>query len=99
MDPFNQNDLENIEEMLDRATTSIDPSNYEVQILQRFNSFFPPALDDTLNHEAYANKVEYTFTSATHGEMKMNILRNVSAFGINPQDGSKMIYTTYIEDF
>lgn len=50
MEPFNQSDLENIEDMLDKVFTSIDPANFEVQILEIFNQIFPLALNDSLNH-------------------------------------------------
>lgn len=37
MDPFNQTDLENIQNILDTVTAQIDPSNFKTQILQVFN--------------------------------------------------------------
>jgi hypothetical protein len=33
LEPFNQGDLENLEDMLDKVFSSIDPANLEVQIL------------------------------------------------------------------
>lgn len=50
MDPFNQTDLENIQNMLDNITVQIDPSNFKSQILETFNQIFPLALNDSLNH-------------------------------------------------
>ena len=37
-------------EMMDRAFQNIKPGNIEYQILQNFNSLFPFALNDSLNH-------------------------------------------------
>jgi hypothetical protein len=33
LEPFNQSDLENMEDMLDKVFKSIEPANFEVQIL------------------------------------------------------------------
>ena len=40
MDPFNQTDLDNIQNILDNITVQIDPSNYKTQILQVFNQTY-----------------------------------------------------------
>ena len=73
-----------MEDMLDKVFTSIDPSNFEVQILQIFNQIFPLALNDSLNHEIFGDKINYTYNSNTHGELKMNIIHKLYGFGIQP---------------
>jgi hypothetical protein len=98
MEPFNQSDLENIEDMLDEVFTAIDPANFEVQILEIFNQVFPLALNDSLNHETFGEKINYTYFSNSHGEMKMNIIRELHDFGVNPETGYKVVFVTKIEN-
>jgi hypothetical protein len=99
MEPFNQSDLENMEDMLDKVFTSIDPANFEVQILELFNQIFPLALADSLNHELFGENIAYSFHSNTHGEMKMNIIHKVYNFGISPETGYRMVFVTEIENW
>ncbi len=99
MEPFNQTDLANIEDMLDQATSNIDPANIEAQILATFNQIFPLALNDSLNHEVFGEKINYTFYSNTHGEMKMNIIHKLYGFGVDPETGYKVIFVTEIENY
>jgi hypothetical protein len=61
MDPFNQTDASNIEDMLNNATTGMDPANLKSQILPVFNQIFPLALNESLNHEVYGEIVNYTY--------------------------------------
>ena len=82
--------------MLDKVFTSIDPANFEVQILEIFNQIFPLALTDSLNHELFGENIPYSFHSNTHGEMKMNIIHKVYNFGIDPEYGYRMVFVTEI---
>lgn len=94
-----QADVEIMQNMLDTATTSIDPSNIKVQMLEVFNQIFPLAMDDSLNHEIYGEKINYTYHSSSHGELAMNIVHQVQTFGVSPESGYKMIFITKIENF
>ena len=53
MEPYNDTDLTHIQDMLDHATSGISPNNAKHQILMTFNEIFPPALNDSLNHEIF----------------------------------------------
>lgn len=53
MEPYNDTDLQHLQEMLNNATTNIDPVNVKSQILPTFNQIFSPALNDSLNHEIF----------------------------------------------
>lgn len=79
-----QADVEIMQNMLDTATTNIDPSNIKVQMLEVFNQIFPLAMDDSLNHEIYGEKINYTYHSSSHGELAMNIVHQVQTFGVSP---------------
>lgn len=70
-----------------------------MQILEIFNQIFPLALNDSLNHEIFGEKVNYTYYSNTHGEMKMNIVHQVHDFDIKPVTGYKVIFVTKIENW
>ena len=59
--PFNQTDLDALSDMLDRAFQNISPSNLESQILDKFNTIFPRALNDSLNHQAFSKKIQYSY--------------------------------------
>jgi hypothetical protein len=84
MDPYNQTDLENMQNILDNITVQIDPSNFKSQILEVFNQIFPLALNDSLNHEVFGETINYTYYSNTHGEMKMNIVHQLWNVKIDP---------------
>lgn len=99
MEPFNQSDLENIEDMLDKVFSAIEPANFEVQILEIFNQIFPLALDDSLNHEVFGQNINYSFNSNTHGEMKMNIVHKLYEFAVTPELGYKVVFVTEIENW
>ena len=99
MEPFNDTDLFHLQEMLDNATTNIDPVNLKSQFLPTFNQIFPPALNDSLNHEIFGEAINYTYHSSTHGEMKMNIIHQLHGLGITPELGYKIIFVTKIDEF
>lgn len=99
MEPFNDTDLEHLQEMLNNATTSIAPVNVKSQILPAFNQVFSPALNDSLNHEIFGEAINYTFHSNTHGDMKMNIVHQLYSFGVTPEEGYKIIFVTKIDGF
>ena len=80
--------------MLDKVFSSIDPANFEVQILEIFNQIFPLALNDSLNHEIFGEKINYTYYSNTHGELRMNIIHKIYGFGVKPDTGYKAIFVT-----
>ena len=85
--------------MLDRATSQIEPSTVKHQILTPFNSVFPLALNDSLNHELYGEKISYTWHSNTYGEMNMKIVHQVHGFGLDPEKGYKLVFVTFIEGY
>lgn len=85
--------------MLDKVFTAIDPANFEVQILEIFNQIFPLALNDSLNHEVFGEKINYSFYSNTHGEMKMNIIHKLFSFGVKPEKGYHVVFVTEIENW
>ena len=99
MEPFNDTDLFHLQEMLDNATTNIDPVNVKSQFLPTFNQIFPYALNDSLNHEIFGETINYTYHSSTHGEMKMNIIHQLHGLGITPELGYKIIFVTKIDEF
>ena len=97
MEPFNETDLGHLQEMLDKATTQIQPSTVKQQIIAPFNQIFVLALNDSLNHELFGQNINYTWHSNTHGEMKMQINHQVHGFGIDPVTGYRLVFVTLIE--
>jgi len=67
MDPYNQTDLENIQNILDNITVQIDPSNFKTQILSTLNQIFSAVLNNSLNEEAFGQTINYSYNSKTHG--------------------------------
>jgi hypothetical protein len=88
-----------MEDMLDKVFSAIDPANFEVQILELFNQIFPLALNDSLNHEIFGEKVNYTFHSTSHGDIPLNIVHQLYDFGVTPELGYKVIFVTEIENW
>lgn len=99
MEPYNDTDLLHLQEMLDNATINIDPVNVKSQFLPTFNQIFPPALNDSLNHEIFGQEINYTYHSNTHGDMKMNIIHHLHGFGITPELGYKVIFVAKSDGF
>ena len=96
MQPFDQNDHDVMIEMMDRAFQNIKPGNIKFQILQSFNSLFPFALNDSLNHQVFGDRIDYTYHHPTQGQLNMSILHHLWDFGIDQVDGYKIIYVTQI---
>ena len=83
--------------MLDRAFQNISPSNVESQILDKFNTIFPRALNDSLNHQAFSKKIQYSYPHPTKGYLNMTIVRYLWEFSITKDDGYRVLYVTEID--
>lgn len=99
MEPFNEIDLNALEDILDRAISQIVPGTVESQILEKFNSVMPQTLNTTLNSYILGPEIMYTFNHATKGALNMTIIHKLYGFGINPEDGYKVVYLTEIKDW
>lgn len=94
VDPYDEADLNVLLEMLDHPARAITPASVASQFLTPFNIKFPMALNNTLNHETFGEKIPYSF-----GDMKMNITHVLYAFDIDPLDGYKVVFVTEIEGY
>jgi hypothetical protein len=99
IEPYNETDLGAIEDILDRAISQIVPGTVESQILEKFNSVMPQTLNSTLNSYILGPEIMYTFHHGTKGPLNMTIIHKLYGFGINPDDGYKVVYLTEIKDW
>lgn len=67
--------------MLDRAL-NITPSTVKQQILEHWNSAFPYALNQTLNHEVIGQNINYSFDHVQHGKINMTIVHENFGFDV-----------------
>jgi hypothetical protein len=99
MEPYNETDMIHLQEMLDKATTQIEPGTAKYQMMTPFNALFPLALNDSLNHEVFGENVNYTWHSNTHGELNMKINHEFHSFGIDPELGYRLVLVSKIEGY
>lgn len=49
IEPYNETDMQALDEMIDGSGGAVSPSTVESQILEKFNSIMPQTLNTTLN--------------------------------------------------
>ena len=57
----------------------------------------PKALNESLHEKNLSPTIEYKFHSASHGDIGFNVTNSIWTFGVDAENGYKIIYLSEIE--
>lgn len=72
--------------MLDRAINAT-PATIKHQILDKWNSIFQNALNQSLNHEIVGPDINYSFDHVDHGKINISFVHHNYGYGVTQENG------------
>lgn len=83
--------------MIAGTVSEISPGSVYQLVLDKFNGAMPYVLNNTLNHESLSPEVDYSYHSASKGELNLTLLHELYKFKIDATDGFSIKFQTKIK--